>query len=339
MIVPLRWRGEFLEILDQRLLPETVTWISCRDHWEVARAIEELAVRGAPAIGLAAAYGVVLGVRQDVPLETVTNRLARTRPTAVNLTWALARMESAGVAFRQEGDSWKERLEVVAQGLESEDRAINQALGAWGATLLPEEGMVLTHCNAGALATGGHGTALGVLRSARDRGKRLRIFADETRPVLQGARLTAWELTEEGMDVTVICDGMASTLMAQYPVAAVIVGADRVAANGDVANKIGTYGLAVAASYHNVPFYVAAPRSTLDPRTPSGAHIPIEIRSEEEIRCCGGSRVVPAGAKVWNPAFDVTPAALVSALITEVGVFRPPLAGTVAAALAMPFDI
>ncbi len=241
MLVPFRWCGHRLEVLDQRLLPGTVAWVACQDYESVASAIENLAIRGAPAIGLAAAYGVVLGVRQREEPEKVLHRLARTRPTAVNLFWALERMRHVLKEKKQEGMSHEKlvrHLEALACWMEHEDRAVNQSLGGLGAQLLPQEGMVLTHCNAGALATGGHGTALGVFRSARDQGKRLKIFADETRPVLQGARLTSWELSQEGMDVTVICDSMAAALFARYPISAVVVGADRVAANGDVANKI-----------------------------------------------------------------------------------------------------
>ena len=339
MIVPFRWCGDRLEILDQRLLPETVRWLVCQDHEAVAAAIETLAIRGAPAIGLAAAYGVVLGARRGERAETVRARLARTRPTAVNLFWALERMDEG--MKTTEGETPEDRLrflEALACRMEHEDRAVNQALGALGASLLPEEGMVLTHCNAGALATGGHGTALGIVRSARAQGKRLKIFADETRPVLQGARLTSWELSQEGMDVTVICDGMAAALLARHPISAVIVGADRIAANGDVANKIGTYGLAVVARYHGVPFYVAAPRSTLDLQTATGADIPIEIRKDDEIRRWGETVTVAPEASVWNPAFDVTPGALVSAVVTEVGILRPPYARTLRDAGAIPFD-
>ena len=339
MIVPLVWKKDRLEILDQRRLPGSVEWIRCDDPEAVASAIEALALRGAPAIGLAAAYGVVLGVKRGEDLDRVVARLARTRPTAVNLFWALGRMRDQWEAMgeRMGRQERIQHLEELACRLEREDRAVNRAMGSFGAALLPDEGMVLTHCNAGALATGGHGTALGVLRSARDQGKRLKIFADETRPVLQGARLTSWELSQEGMDVTVICDGMAAALFSRFPLSAVIVGADRVAANGDVANKIGTYGVAVAARYHGVPFYVAMPRSTVDFYTATGADIPIEIRKDEEVRRWGDGIVVAPGASVWNPAFDVTPGDLVSAFITEVGVLHPPFDQSLKEARDRPF--
>ena len=336
-----------LLLLDQRKLPLVEETFVCRTVEEVVYALQTMVVRGAPAIGVTAAYGCRIALGQAMAagaywsqeLERLLTLLAQARPTAVNLFWALERMDEG--MKTTEGETPEDRLrflEALACRMEHEDRAVNQALGALGASLLPEEGMVLTHCNAGALATGGHGTALGIVRSARAQGKRLKIFADETRPVLQGARLTSWELSQEGMDVTVICDGMAAALLARHPISAVIVGADRIAANGDVANKIGTYGLAVVARYHGVPFYVAAPRSTLDLQTATGADIPIEIRKDDEIRRWGETVTVAPEASVWNPAFDVTPGALVSAVVTEVGILRPPYARTLRDAGAIPFD-
>ena len=326
MIVPLVWKKDRLEILDQRRLPGSVEWICCDDPEAVASAIETLALRGAPAIGLAAAYGVVLGVKRGEDLDHVVARLARTRPTAVNLFWALGRMRDQWEAMgeRMGRQERIQRLEELACRLEREDRAVNRAMGSFGAALLPDEGMVLTHCNAGALATGGHGTALGVLRSARDQGRRLKIFADETRPVLQGARLTSWELSQEGMDVTVICDGMAAALFSRFPLSAVIVGADRVAANGDVANKIGTYMVAVLASRHGIPFYVACPLSTIDMTIAGGKDIPIEERPACEVKGFRDTIWAAEGVAIRNPAFDVTPAELVTGLITEKGVVFAP---------------
>ncbi|MDR1885725.1 MAG: S-methyl-5-thioribose-1-phosphate isomerase [Synergistaceae bacterium] len=320
------WRGGALRIVDQRALPDELKFIDCSCVGDVALAIRDLAVRGAPAIGIAAAYGVVLGVLRDRSgLDGYIAELASTRPTAVNLFWALERMRRAALERRDEPD------EMFASGMLGEARAIheedvrnNRRLGAFGQSLLPSSASVLTHCNAGALATGGYGTALGVLRAAREEGKAIRVYADETRPLLQGARLTAWELSRDGFDVTLICDSMAGCLMKSGKIDAVIVGADRISANGDVANKIGTYGLSVMARHHNVPFYVAAPRSTLDLSLESGDEIPIEERAGDEIRRLPGGRSVPDYIPAWNPAFDVTPANLVTAIITEDGVHRPP---------------
>ena len=320
----LQWRDGSLILLDQRVLPGDVHHLVCRDVETVAVAIETLAVRGAPAIGIAAAYGMVLAARAGGrnALAGAEERLARTRPTAVNLFWALERMLAKS---RFEGDATlAEGLLDEAVRIHEEDITMNRTMGANGAALLPQRCAVLTHCNAGALATGGYGTALGVIRAAVSAGKDVRVYADETRPVLQGARLTAWELREEGIPVTLVCDGMAGALMASGRVDAVIVGADRIAANGDVANKIGTYGVAVLARHHGIPFYVAAPTSTFDPSLPHGAAIPIEERNGEEVRSFGGARTAPEGIPVWNPAFDVPPGALITAIISEESVTFPP---------------
>lgn len=323
----LTWTGDSLRILDQRALPEEVVFLDCRTVAQVADAIRTLAVRGAPAIGIAAAYGVVIGARVDRKnLETVIYELAATRPTAVNLFWALGRMRAVAEREAEEPDDiFLSRLLFEAGSIHHEDVTNNKKMGAFGASLLPQRATVLTHCNAGALATGGHGTALGVLRSAREADKEIvKVYADETRPLLQGARLTAWELAEDGFDVTVICDSMAGYLMSTEKIDAVIVGADRIAANGDAANKIGTYGLAVLAAHHKVPFYVAAPKSTFDPTLSEGCEIPIEERGAEEVRVLPDGKRVPDGISVWNPAFDVTPAALITAIINETGVYRAP---------------
>lgn len=315
VLSPLRWRGGALELIDQRVLPREETWVACRDYRAVARAIKEMIVRGAPAIGCAAAYGVALGVRDGEPLDKVLAVLRATRPTAVNLFWALDRMARVQPhrfeAFEQE-----------AIAIHHEDIRACLAIGEHGAGLLPE-GTVLTHCNAGALATAGYGTALGVIRRAWALGKRFRVFADETRPVLQGARLTAWELARDHIPVEVIADNMAGALMAQGEIQAAIVGADRISNNGDVANKIGTYTVAVLCRHHQIPFYVAAPWTTIDPSLPTGADIPIEQRHPDEVRTHGGRVLTPSGVGVRNPAFDVTPAPLVTAIITERGVFTP----------------
>jgi methylthioribose-1-phosphate isomerase len=314
---PLRWHDDALLLLDQRLLPGEETWLSLSRYEDVCTAIRELAVRGAPAIGCAAAYGVALGLRQVGPggMTRVHAELAATRPTAVNLFWALERMRKVEPVF--------EALLAEAHAIKDEDLRACRTMGALGAPLLPEGG-ILTHCNAGALATGGYGTALGVIRAAAALGRAIHVFADETRPVLQGARLTAWELARSGIDVTVITDGMAAHLMAMGEINGVVVGADRIARNGDTANKIGTYSVALAAAAHGLPFVVAAPWSTVDLACASGAHIPIEERIADEVTHHGGRRLVPAGVRVRNPAFDVTPARYITAIVTERGIARPP---------------
>ena len=305
-VEPIRWRGGRLELLDQRLLPGKKKYIACRSAEQVAKAIRDMVVRGAPAIGCAAAFGVVLGQGKAAAFQV----LAKSRPTAVNLFWALERMKKA------------RDLEAEALAIFNEDLAANREMGRLGAELVPERARVMTHCNTGALATAGFGTALGVIRSSKS--KKITVIANETRPYLQGARLTAWECVQEGIPCTLITDSMAGHLMARGEVDLVIVGADRIAANGDVANKIGTYTLAVLAKRHAVPFYVAAPLSTFDPSIADGSQIPIEERGAEEVTGYGSARWAPRGVKVRNPAFDVTPAELVTGIITERGVILRP---------------
>lgn len=304
VIEPIRWKGDRLELLDQRLLPDQLHYIECRTATEVAAAIRDMAVRGAPAIGCAAAFGVVLSKGSPESFST----LAASRPTAVNLFWALERMKKA------------KDLEAEAKAIFAEDLAANLAIGRHGAALMPQGARILTYCNTGALATSGHGTALGVIRSSKS--KNISVIACETRPYLQGARLTAWECMQEGIPCTLIADNMAGHLMSRGEVDVAIVGADRIAANGDVANKIGTYTIAVLAKRHGIPFYVAAPLSTFDAKIPDGSHIPIEERAPEELTGYRGMRWAPEGVKVRNPGFDVTPAELITAIITENGVQR-----------------
>ncbi len=338
------WEDGAVVILDQTRLPREEAYLRCRDWREVGDAIRRLSVRGAPAIGVAAALGLALGARQldtrlpraefDRRLAEISRGLAATRPTAVNLFWALERMERAvrenpALTPPQMCDS----LLAEAQAIREEDIAMCRALGRHGARLIPDGARILTHCNAGALATAGYGTALGVIRAAVEQGKRISVLADETRPLLQGARLTAWELAKDGIPVTVITDNMAASFMARGAIDLVIVGADRIAANGDAANKIGTYGVAVLAHAHGLPFYVAAPSSTFDLSLPDGAGIPIEERGQEEVTIIGGVRMVAEGVPAANPAFDVTPARLIAALITERGVISPPSTETIARVL------
>ena len=333
-VQPIQWRGGTLVLLDQTRLPTEEIYREYTDYREVARAIVDMVVRGAPAIGVTAAYGMALAVRELVvrgatrPLEDLgeaRRTLAETRPTAVNLFWALDRMwRTAQALAGQPVTELATGLEAEAQAICAEDVAANRRLGAHGAALLPDPCTVLTHCNAGALATAGYGTALGVVRAAVEAGKRVRVYADETRPLLQGARLTAWELAEDGIDVTLLSDSMAGYRLQLGGIDAVVVGADRIAANGDTANKIGTYPLAVLAREHQVPFYVAAPLSTVDFGAPSGENIPIEERDAREVTQVAGTPIAPSGIAVWNPAFDVTPAPLVTAIITDAGVARPP---------------
>jgi methylthioribose-1-phosphate isomerase len=329
----LRVDGSALEVLDQRRLPEAEVYLTVDAVEPCAVAIETLAVRGAPAIGCVAALGLAVAARRfsDEPAvfreqaAQARARLGRTRPTAVNLFVALDDVMSALAAAPADADAPMLREIAMTAAVEHarRDLASCHAIGEHGAPLLPDAGTVLTHCNAGALATAGYGTALGVIRSAIAGGKRLRVLADETRPVLQGARLTAWELGRDGIDVTVIADNMAGALMAKGEIAAAIVGADRIARNGDVANKIGTYTVAVLCHHHGIPFYVAAPWTTIDRSIASGADIPIEERDGDEVRVHGERRMTPPDQRVRNPAFDVTPAALVTAIITDRGVFAP----------------
>ncbi len=330
----LRWCEGQLELLDQRLLPATIRYVACDSAATVAQAIRTLVVRGAPAIGVAAAYGVALQALHHakrpqtefaVEMTRGFEMLAASRPTAVNLFWALDRLRAVWTNCDPGTPAAVAQcLLLEAHAICAEDVRINQALGAFGAALLPQEARVLTHCNAGALATAGHGTALGVIRSAVALGKKIAVWADETRPILQGARLTAWELLQDDIPVTLITDSMAGYMMQQGLVDAVVVGADRVAANGDVANKIGTYMVAVLARRHQIPFYVACPLSTFDWTLASGATIPIEERDPEEVLGFGECRWAPVGVQIRNPAFDVTPAELVTALITERGVVLAP---------------
>ena len=313
-------RRDEVRLLDQRLLPGEETWLALTTADEVAEAIRTLAVRGAPAIGVAAAYGLAVEARRGATperLRAAAELLARARPTAVNLEWAVRRMSlrigEAAAAILAE-----------AHAIRDEDEASCRRIGALGAPLLPPEARVLTHCNAGALATAAYGTALGIVRAAREAGRLEHVYADETRPFFQGARLTAWELHRDGIPVTILTDGMAGWLMARGEISCVVVGADRIAGNGDVANKIGTYGLAVLARHHAIPFYVAAPWSTFDPSLPTGAGIPIEERDSDEVVRIFGRLVAPEGVPARYPAFDVTPAALVSAIVCERGVLRAP---------------
>jgi len=311
------WRGDHLRLLDQRLLPFEETYIECRSAEEVATAIRDLAVRGAPAIGIAAAWGVVLAARQDpAHLDEAIARLRAARPTAVNLMWALDRM--AGV--RADANA----LEREAQAIQDEDLAANRRMGDLGAALLGHDAGVLTHCNTGSLATAGYGTALGVIRSGYSAGNIARVFAGETRPWLQGARLTMWELLRDGIPAHLVADSAAAHLMKSGDVQWVVVGADRIAANGDTANKIGTYQLAIAARHHDVKFMVVAPSSTIDMSTPNGAAIEIEMRSPDEMLSFAGKPTVVAGAQAWNPVFDVTPADLIDVIVTERGVVQKP---------------
>jgi methylthioribose-1-phosphate isomerase len=319
-IEPVRWRGDALELIDQRRLPRECVYLRCTSATEVAAAIRGMAVRGAPAIGCAAAFGVVLG--RGAPAAYA--ELAQSRPTAVNLFWALERMKRAV-------DPEAEACAILA-----EDIAANRTLGGHGAALVPDGARIMTHCNAGALATAGYGTALGVVRAARDAGKRVSVIVNETRPLLQGARLTAWEMVQENIPATLVTDAMAGHLMSRGEVDLVIVGADRIAANGDVANKIGTYPLAVLARRHGLPFYVAAPVSTFDLRTGDGSRIPIEERPADEVTGYRSEVWAPPGVAVRNPAFDVTPAELVSALICERGVIREPDRARVQAMISTP---
>jgi methylthioribose-1-phosphate isomerase len=331
MVETVQWTQEGVVLIDQTKLPRETTYVTCRDYREVATGIKDMIVRGAPAIGVTAAMGVALGMLQcdeadpDGELDRIIDALANTRPTAVNLFWALDRMRAVYQTLKgQPLAAIRQRLVDEAQQIKLEDIAINQQMGRFGAELVPDGKTVLTHCNAGALATAGYGTALGVIRAAVSSGKNIDVFADETRPFLQGARLTAWELQQDNIPVTLITDNMAGHFLKAGRIGCVVVGADRIAANGDVANKIGTYSVAVLARENNVPFFVAAPISTIDLSLVSGEQIPIEERPAREVTHVGGVDLAPQGIGVANPAFDVTPHRYVSAIITERGVARAP---------------
>jgi len=340
MFKTIEWTSDGVRMIDQTLLPGEEVYRTCKTYQEVAEAIRSMVIRGAPAIGVAAAMGVALGVKHSrarsvaelkAEFETIADTISKTRPTAVNLFWAVNRMRAAfEKALGGPGTDSKRiaRAQVVleeeARRVLAEDIAVNEAMGQYGATLLKDNSTVLTHCNAGALATGGYGTALGVIRAAVSQGKKINVFADETRPFLQGARLTAWELAKDGIPVTVITDNMAGHFMKQSKIQAVIVGADRIASNGDVANKIGTYTVAVLAHENNVPFFVAAPLSTIDLSLASGDEIPIEERSPAEVTHWRGIQTAPDNVRALHPAFDVTPHRYVTAIITERGIAREP---------------
>lgn len=317
---PLKWDGRTLSLLDQRLLPSREFWVRCQTCRDVASAIKDMVVRGAPAIGVTAAYGMVLARREEMMLEEAEAMLKNTRPTAVNLFWALKRM---GEIWQRTGGD-EARLEQEADTIRKEDVAANRVMGRSGAEYIGSARGVMTICNAGALATAGYGTALGVFRALWEKGERFMVFAPETRPYLQGSRLTAWELSREGIPVTLITDNMVGWCMKKKVVDAVVTGADRVASNGDTANKIGTYQMAILAQEHSIPFYVAAPISTFDLTLTSGDRIPIEERPPEEVFSVGGVELAPSGVHAWHPAFDVTPADLIRAFFTDRGVLEPP---------------
>jgi methylthioribose-1-phosphate isomerase len=340
MLPTIDWQGDVIVMVDQRKLPAQEVYVRCRTAQEVARAIRTMVIRGAPAIGVSAAMGIALGMRRStakgtkqfaVDFQKICDMMAATRPTAVNLFWAIDRMKRVFADAAQAGQSPGEiadRLELEARAIHDEDVASCRTMGSFGAEIVPDGARVLTHCNAGALATAGYGSALGVIRAAVERGKRIAVFADETRPFLQGARLTAWELVRDGINTTVITESMAGPLMRGGEIDLVVVGADRIAANGDTANKIGTYTVAVLAHEHKIPFYVAAPLSTIDLATPDGDLIPIEERDRREITHIGSSKLTPDGAHIRNPAFDVTPHRYIAGIITEKGIFRPPFQET-----------
>jgi methylthioribose-1-phosphate isomerase len=344
MLPTIDWQGDTIVMVDQRKLPGQEIYVRCRTAQEVARAIRTMIIRGAPAIGVSAAMGIALGMQRStakgtkqfaVEFQKTCDMMASTRPTAVNLFWAIDRMKRVFAEAAQAGQSTEEiakRLELESRRIHDEDVLSCRTMGGFGADIVPDGARVLTHCNAGALATAGYGSALGVIRAAVERGKKVAVFADETRPFLQGARLTAWELVRDGIHTTVITESMAGPLMRKGEIDLVVVGADRIAANGDTANKIGTYTVAVLAHEHKVPFYVAAPLSTVDLATPDGDSIPIEERDQREVTHLGSSRLTPEGAHIRNPAFDVTPHRYISGIITEKGIFGPPYNETLKAA-------
>ena len=343
MLPTIEWKDDAVVMIDQRKLPGVEVYVTCKTANDVAKAIKTMVIRGAPAIGVAAAMGIALAMKRSkatgtkqftTEFQRTCDLMAGTRPTAVNLFWAIERMKQTFARAAQAGESVASiaaTLEAEAKLVHDEDVASCRAMGAHGATLVPDDARILTHCNAGALATAGYGTALGVVRAAAEQGKRVAVFADETRPFLQGARLTAWELVKDGIDTTVITDNMAGAMMRLERIDLVVVGADRIAANGDVANKIGTYAVAVLAKEHGIPFYVAAPLSTIDLGTADGGGIPIEERSDREVTHVGTARLTPEGARVRNPAFDVTPAKYVTAIVPEQGIARPPYSESLAA--------
>jgi len=339
MLPTIERQADCVVMIDQRKLPAQEIYVQCKTANDVAKAIKTMVIRGAPAIGVAAAYGIALGMQKSkadgtrqfaVEFTKLGDLMAGTRPTAVNLFWAIDKMKKAFATGIQAGESvaeLKARLDAEAQKIHDDDVASCQTMGRFGAEVVPDipgGARILTHCNAGALATAGYGTALGVIRAAAERGKVLSVFADETRPFMQGARLTAWELTKDNIPTTVITESMAGPLMRDGKIDFVVVGADRIAANGDFANKIGTYTVAMMAKSHGVPFYVAAPLSTIDMKTPDGAAIPIEERNRREVTHVGSTQLAPDAASVWNPAFDVTPHALLSGIVTERGICRAP---------------
>ncbi|HVO95088.1 MAG TPA: S-methyl-5-thioribose-1-phosphate isomerase [Terriglobales bacterium] len=337
MIQTLEWTDQGVRFIDQTKLPTEEIYVNCTTYQQVADVIRNMVVRGAPAIGVAAAMGIALGVRNsqaaDVAalkkdFDMIAKAIGETRPTAVNLFWAIRRMSDLFDSLSSRPGATVEKIKSAlveeAKRMHAEDIAANQAMGRHGATLMPSSGGVLTHCNAGALATAGYGTALGVIRAAVEAGKKIHVYADETRPFLQGARLTAWELMKDGIPTTVISDNMAATMMQKGKIGAIVVGADRIAANGDVANKVGTYGVAILAKEHGIPFYVAAPISTVDMATADGSGIPIEQRNTKEVSHIAGKQMVPDGVSIENPAFDVTPAKYVAAIITERGIAKAP---------------
>jgi methylthioribose-1-phosphate isomerase len=346
MLPTIDLQDDAIIMVDQRKLPAQELYVRCRTAPEVAKAIRTMVIRGAPAIGVAAAYGIALGMKRSsakgtrqfaVDFQKTCDLMAATRPTAVNLFWAIDRMKRTFAEGAHAGESPDElvrRLEREAKAIHDEDVANCRAMGAHGAQIVPDGARVLTHCNAGALATAGYGSALGVIRAAVEQGKRIAVFADETRPFLQGARLTAWELVRDGINTTVITESMAGPLMRAGEIDLVVVGADRIAANGDTANKIGTYTVAVMAKEHNLPFYVAAPLSTIDLSTPDGDHIPIEERDQREVSHLGASQLTPAGAHIRNPAFDITSHRYITGIITERGILHPPYSESLKQAFA-----